>query len=211
MMGTPKYLVIRTWCFFAMARAFIYLSMRKLVTDPLMKVFNFFNFYQLLLFSYHFLKYPGAGFASQDLYLHGFFSASIKLPSYYAAGVVVAFYVSFFFVDCFCIGTSFHLWLYLGLFFVAIEWGCVQENPRWVGFRVLRQCERKRMEASNQCLWQWKYSGWKRREIRFLVWSNRWFPSILHPLDSSSHNVKSHTFWFTFSLFGNSNLIENGG
>ncbi|KAJ4758558.1 Xyloglucan endotransglucosylase/hydrolase [Rhynchospora pubera] len=36
----------------------------------------------------------GAGFASQDLYLHGFFSASIKLPADYAAGVVVAFYLS---------------------------------------------------------------------------------------------------------------------
>uniref|UniRef100_A0A1D1YXR5 Xyloglucan endotransglucosylase/hydrolase n=1 Tax=Anthurium amnicola TaxID=1678845 RepID=A0A1D1YXR5_9ARAE len=36
----------------------------------------------------------GAGFASQDLYLHGFFSASIKLPSDYAAGIVVAFYMS---------------------------------------------------------------------------------------------------------------------
>lgn len=37
---------------------------------------------------------PGSGFASQGAYLHGFFSASIKLPSDYAAGVVVAFYVS---------------------------------------------------------------------------------------------------------------------
>ncbi|KAJ8479268.1 hypothetical protein OPV22_022995 [Ensete ventricosum] len=36
----------------------------------------------------------GAGFASQDLYLHGFFSASVKLPADYAAGVVVAFYMS---------------------------------------------------------------------------------------------------------------------
>ncbi|KAI4340280.1 hypothetical protein MLD38_025132 [Melastoma candidum] len=36
----------------------------------------------------------GSGFASQDLYLHGFFSASIKLPSDYTAGVVVAFYMS---------------------------------------------------------------------------------------------------------------------
>ncbi|XP_039124809.1 probable xyloglucan endotransglucosylase/hydrolase protein 27 isoform X2 [Dioscorea cayenensis subsp. rotundata] len=36
----------------------------------------------------------GAGFASQDLFLHGFFSASIKLPSHYTAGVVVAFYMS---------------------------------------------------------------------------------------------------------------------
>lgn len=36
----------------------------------------------------------GAGFMSHDLYLHGFFSASIKLPSDYTAGVVVAFYMS---------------------------------------------------------------------------------------------------------------------
>ncbi|KAJ0988436.1 hypothetical protein J5N97_006792 [Dioscorea zingiberensis] len=36
----------------------------------------------------------GAGFASQDLFLHGFFSASIKLPSHYAAGVVVTFYMT---------------------------------------------------------------------------------------------------------------------
>lgn len=40
--------------------------------------------------------FSGSGFVSQDLYLHGFFSASIKLPSDYTAGVVVAFYVSFF-------------------------------------------------------------------------------------------------------------------
>ncbi|ONM54845.1 putative xyloglucan endotransglucosylase/hydrolase protein 28 [Zea mays] len=36
----------------------------------------------------------GAGFASQDVFLHGFFSAAIKLPADYAAGVVVAFYLS---------------------------------------------------------------------------------------------------------------------
>lgn len=40
------------------------------------------------------LIFAGSGFASNDLYLHGFFSASIKLPSDYSAGVVVAFYVS---------------------------------------------------------------------------------------------------------------------
>jgi xyloglucan:xyloglucosyl transferase len=36
----------------------------------------------------------GSGFVSQDLYLHGVFSASIKLPADYTAGVVVAFYMS---------------------------------------------------------------------------------------------------------------------
>ena len=36
----------------------------------------------------------GSGFISSDLYNHGFFSAKIKLPSEYTAGVVVAFYVS---------------------------------------------------------------------------------------------------------------------
>ncbi|KAK9280109.1 hypothetical protein L1049_013796 [Liquidambar formosana] len=35
-----------------------------------------------------------SGFISQDQYLHGYFSASIKLPSDYTAGVVVAFYMS---------------------------------------------------------------------------------------------------------------------
>ncbi|XP_042022015.1 probable xyloglucan endotransglucosylase/hydrolase protein 28 [Salvia splendens] len=36
----------------------------------------------------------GSGFVSQDIYLHGYFSASIKLPADYTAGVVVAFYMS---------------------------------------------------------------------------------------------------------------------
>ncbi|RWV88194.1 hypothetical protein GW17_00049740 [Ensete ventricosum] len=35
----------------------------------------------------------GSGFISSELYEHGFFSASIKLPRDYTAGVVVAFYV----------------------------------------------------------------------------------------------------------------------
>ncbi|XP_010919979.2 probable xyloglucan endotransglucosylase/hydrolase protein 30 [Elaeis guineensis] len=39
-------------------------------------------------------RYSGAGFISSDLYYHGFFSASIKLPSDYTAGIVVAFYTS---------------------------------------------------------------------------------------------------------------------
>ncbi|KAJ6836262.1 putative xyloglucan endotransglucosylase/hydrolase protein 30 [Iris pallida] len=39
-------------------------------------------------------RWSGAGFISSDLYNHGFFSASIKLPSDYTAGVVVAFYTS---------------------------------------------------------------------------------------------------------------------
>ncbi|KAJ6811416.1 putative xyloglucan endotransglucosylase/hydrolase protein 30 [Iris pallida] len=39
-------------------------------------------------------RWSGSGFISSDLYHHGFFSASIKLPSDYTAGVVVAFYTS---------------------------------------------------------------------------------------------------------------------
>ncbi|CAL9074229.1 unnamed protein product [Musa textilis] len=39
-------------------------------------------------------RYSGSGFISSDMYLHGLFSASIKLPSDYTAGVVVAFYTS---------------------------------------------------------------------------------------------------------------------
>ncbi|KAJ0965442.1 hypothetical protein J5N97_026580 [Dioscorea zingiberensis] len=36
----------------------------------------------------------GSGFKSLDMYYYGFFSAAIKLPSSYSAGVVVAFYMS---------------------------------------------------------------------------------------------------------------------
>ncbi|KAF8032530.1 hypothetical protein BT93_D1439 [Corymbia citriodora subsp. variegata] len=39
-------------------------------------------------------RYTGSGFISSDMYRHGFFSAKIKLPSDYTAGVVVAFYTS---------------------------------------------------------------------------------------------------------------------
>ncbi|ONK69459.1 uncharacterized protein A4U43_C05F23100 [Asparagus officinalis] len=39
-------------------------------------------------------KHTGSGFMSRDPYYYGFFSASIKLPSTYSAGVVVAFYMS---------------------------------------------------------------------------------------------------------------------
>ncbi|XP_010276803.1 PREDICTED: probable xyloglucan endotransglucosylase/hydrolase protein 30 [Nelumbo nucifera] len=39
-------------------------------------------------------RYSGSGFISSSLYNHGFFSAKIKLPSDYTAGVVVAFYTS---------------------------------------------------------------------------------------------------------------------
>ncbi|PIA58727.1 hypothetical protein AQUCO_00500577v1 [Aquilegia coerulea] len=39
-------------------------------------------------------RFTGSGFISSDLYQHGFFSAKIKLPSDYTAGVVVAFYMS---------------------------------------------------------------------------------------------------------------------
>lgn len=41
----------------------------------------------------------GAGFASQGAYLHGLFSARIKLPADHTAGVVVAFYVSTLFLN----------------------------------------------------------------------------------------------------------------
>ncbi|OMO93652.1 Glycoside hydrolase, family 16 [Corchorus capsularis] len=39
-------------------------------------------------------KSSGSGFKSRNLYTNAFFSASIKLPSNYTAGVVVAFYTS---------------------------------------------------------------------------------------------------------------------
>ncbi|KAK6140476.1 hypothetical protein DH2020_025789 [Rehmannia glutinosa] len=45
-------------------------------------------------FSKGFSPLFGSGFQSSDLYNHGFFSAKIKLPSDYTAGIVVAFYTT---------------------------------------------------------------------------------------------------------------------
>ncbi|KAL1535860.1 putative xyloglucan endotransglucosylase/hydrolase protein 30 [Salvia divinorum] len=42
----------------------------------------------------HLTQYTGSGFRSSDHYNHGFFSAKIKLPSDYTAGIVVAFYTT---------------------------------------------------------------------------------------------------------------------
>ncbi|KAI3818635.1 hypothetical protein L1987_12450 [Smallanthus sonchifolius] len=42
----------------------------------------------------HLNQYTGAGFRSSNMYNHGLFSARIKLPSEYTAGIVVAFYTS---------------------------------------------------------------------------------------------------------------------
>ncbi|KAL3815194.1 hypothetical protein ACJIZ3_016462 [Penstemon smallii] len=42
----------------------------------------------------HLNQYTGSGFKSSDLYSHGLFSAKIKLPSDYTAGIVVAFYTT---------------------------------------------------------------------------------------------------------------------
>ncbi|KAJ7943881.1 Xyloglucan endotransglucosylase/hydrolase [Quillaja saponaria] len=39
-------------------------------------------------------RYTGSGFISSSMYKHGFFSANIKLPSGYTAGIVIAFYTS---------------------------------------------------------------------------------------------------------------------
>ncbi|KAJ6794911.1 putative xyloglucan endotransglucosylase/hydrolase protein 33 [Iris pallida] len=39
-------------------------------------------------------KTSGSGFKSREMYYYGFFSAAIRLPSDYSAGVVVAFYMS---------------------------------------------------------------------------------------------------------------------
>ncbi|KAM0991673.1 hypothetical protein ACFX2C_010026 [Malus domestica] len=50
----------------------------------ILKLLSLFGFWWLCIFT-------GSGFVSQDLYQHGIFSASIKLPADYTSGVV-AFY-----------------------------------------------------------------------------------------------------------------------
>ncbi|KAG6466472.1 hypothetical protein ZIOFF_075723 [Zingiber officinale] len=84
----------------------------------------------------------GAAFASQDLYIHGFFSASIKLPSDYVAGVVVAFYVALLISSCPLsraspkIPPSSHL----RIFFSALH---LPRPPLWDGPKSLVRQEKK--------------------------------------------------------------------
>lgn len=100
---THPCLVTITSLFIKMANRFIFHLMREQVC---LRIFTglsgFFVVvvilwikYQSLLFFRFWVVFAGSGFVSHDLYLHGFFSASIKLPADYTAGVVVAFYVSF--------------------------------------------------------------------------------------------------------------------
>ena len=98
MKATLIYLVITILWFIEMGNLFIFLLIKEQVFIP-------FNTRHVIETRYYIFEYfneincfIGSGFMSHDLYLHGFFSASIKLPSDYTAGVVVAFYVSFFFL-----------------------------------------------------------------------------------------------------------------
>ena len=62
--------------------------------------------------------FAGSGFVSHDIYLHGYFSASIKLPADYTAGVVVAFYVSDYYLFIFSFTKSvYEAFLFLILIF----------------------------------------------------------------------------------------------
>ena len=73
----------------------------------------------------------GSGFASQGAHLHGFFSASIKLPSDYAAGVVVAFYVSNTTPSLLITNDVYeNSELQCYVFMVDVEWGRVREDAR---------------------------------------------------------------------------------
>lgn len=86
--------------FIEMENLFIYLQMKEQVCVSssysfFFPVFVYLIFVPVRVSEYDFYcVYTGSGFVSHDLYLHGFFSASIKLPADYTAGVVVAFYVS---------------------------------------------------------------------------------------------------------------------
>lgn len=115
MKATHLCLVIITFSFIQMANRFIFHSMKEQVFIYffpsiylwfLKFILGYLIFfivmvilwlkYQSFLFFYFWVVFffAGSGFVSHDLYLHGYFSASIKLPADYTAGVVVAFYVS---------------------------------------------------------------------------------------------------------------------
>ncbi|KAK3222094.1 hypothetical protein Dsin_009119 [Dipteronia sinensis] len=107
MKATLTCLEMITLLFTEMANLSIYLLMKELVSVFFLFLFGFFFSFLdvfvwvserllllLLLLLLSVCMFTGSGFVSHDLYLHGFFSASIKLPADYTAGVVVAFYMS---------------------------------------------------------------------------------------------------------------------
>ncbi|KAK9667785.1 hypothetical protein RND81_13G011000 [Saponaria officinalis] len=62
--------------------------------SPLFADFNIKKFDDGRRVNLHLNRYAGSGFISSKYYDYGFFSAKIKLPGDYTAGVVVAFYTS---------------------------------------------------------------------------------------------------------------------
>jgi len=79
-------------------------SIKTLVNFKLLFYFIFHNikilyfvvwFFELTDFYFYFYEYIiGSGFNTSNRYKYGLFSAKIKLPSNYTAGVCVTFYVS---------------------------------------------------------------------------------------------------------------------
>lgn len=104
-----------------MGNLFIFLLMRELVSDSLcsLLVVSPLFIYLFILILMVYLVSSGSGFVSQDLYLHGFFSASIKLPADYTAGVVVAFYVSALFSLISFVYFFYHPWLIFKFFLLS--------------------------------------------------------------------------------------------
>ncbi|KAL2491399.1 putative xyloglucan endotransglucosylase/hydrolase protein 30 [Abeliophyllum distichum] len=80
----------------------------------------------------HLNQYTGSGFKSSDLYNHGFFSAKIKLPSDYTAGIVVAFYMTN--------GDVFH------------------KTHDELDFEFLGNIRGKKMEISDKYVWKWEHN-----------------------------------------------------
>lgn len=161
----------------------------------------------LILWPFRVCVCIGSGFVSQDLYLHGFFSASIKLPADYTAGVVVAFYVSFLFLFSHSIKDTlklFYFILYFAtpkyvkiMFKVRLSKNFKQTQNFYLGFLSLKLVLLE--TSSTRARWSlWKsFSGSQR------IWLNQPIYAIVYETMKAQMGFYLICFCFHFKVINN--------